>query len=75
MEGRYAYRDFVGKPKGKKPPTLLFHGYQGVSLGVKQLEHEADHSPPSSAEGRNKHNYTSSPPPHISYNVTSYLKS
>lgn len=34
----------------------------GVSLGVKQLEHEADHSSLSSAEVKNKHNYTSSPP-------------
>lgn len=65
MEGRNAYRDFVGKLKGKKPPSLLFHGYQGVSLGVKQLEHEAAHSPPSIAEVKNKHYCTSSPP----YNV------
>jgi hypothetical protein len=62
MKGRYAYRDSVGKPIGKKPLSFLFHGYQGVSLGVKQLEHETDHSPPPSAEVRNKHNYTFSPP-------------
>lgn len=62
MEGRNAYRDFVRKPKGKKPPSLLFNGYQRVSLGLKQLEHEVDHSTPSSAEVMNKHNYTSSPP-------------
>jgi hypothetical protein len=35
------------------PPSLLSNGYQVprvLSLGVKQLGHEADHSPPSSAE-------------------------
>lgn len=63
MEGRNAYWDFVGKPEGNKPHNLLFNGYGGgVSLGVKQLEHEADHSSLSSAEVKNKHNYTSSPP-------------
>lgn len=62
MEGRNAYRDIVRKPKGKKPLSLLFNGYLRVSLGLKQLEYEVDHSPPSSAEVTNKHNYTSSPP-------------
>jgi len=33
------------------PPSLLSNGYQGaLSLGVKRQGHEADHSPPSSAE-------------------------
>jgi len=32
------------------PPSLLSGGYQGSSLGLKYLGHEADHSLPSSAE-------------------------
>jgi hypothetical protein len=32
------------------PPSLLFSGYQGSFLGVKQLGHEVNHSPLSSAE-------------------------
>jgi hypothetical protein len=32
-----------------------------LSLGVKQLGHEADHSPPSSAEVKNEWCYTSTP--------------
>jgi len=34
-------------------------------LGVKQLGHEVDHSPPSSAEVKNVWNYTSTPPVHL----------
>jgi hypothetical protein len=33
-----------------------------LSLGVKRLGREADHSPPSSAEVKNAWNYTSIPP-------------
>jgi len=33
-----------------------------LSLGVKQLGHEADHSPPSSAEVKNAWSYTSTQP-------------
>jgi hypothetical protein len=33
-----------------------------LSLGVKQLVREADHSPPSSAEVKNVWSYTSTPP-------------
>jgi hypothetical protein len=41
--------------------SLLYNGYQGVSLNVKQLGHEADHSLPSIAEVKNVWSYTSSP--------------
>jgi hypothetical protein len=33
-----------------------------LSLGVKRPKHEADHSPPSSAEVKNEWSYTSNPP-------------
>jgi hypothetical protein len=36
-------------------------GSRGLSLGVKRLELEADHSPPSSAEIKNAWSYTSTP--------------
>jgi hypothetical protein len=36
-----------------------------LSLGVKQLWHEADHSPPSSAEVENAWSYISIPPIHL----------
>jgi hypothetical protein len=36
-------------------------GTRALSLGVKQLEHEADHSPPSSAKIMNVQCYTSTP--------------
>jgi hypothetical protein len=32
------------------PTSLLSNGYQGLSPGVKRQGHEADHSPPCSAE-------------------------
>jgi hypothetical protein len=35
---------------------------EALSLGVKQSGHEADHSPPYSAEVKNAWNYTSTPP-------------
>jgi hypothetical protein len=34
---------------------------EALSLGVKRLGREADHSPPSSAEVKNAWNYTSTP--------------
>jgi hypothetical protein len=36
-----------------------------LSLGIKQLRCEADHSPPSSAEVKNVWSYTSTPPIHL----------
>jgi hypothetical protein len=36
-------------------------GAGALSLGVKRPEHEADHSPQSSAEVKNAWNYTSTP--------------
>jgi hypothetical protein len=35
------------------PPSLLYNGYRGSSLGVKRPGREADHSLPSSAEVKN----------------------
>jgi len=43
-----------------QPPIQWVPG--ALSLGVKQLGHEADHSPPSSAEVKNMWSYTSVPP-------------
>jgi hypothetical protein len=40
------------------PTSFLFSGYQRI----KQLEHEVDHSPPSSAKVKNARSSTSSPP-------------
>jgi len=43
-----------------QPPIHWVPG--ALSQGVKQLGHEADHSPPSSAEVKNMWSYTSVPP-------------
>jgi hypothetical protein len=64
------WRTVVQFPTGARdfifwgPPSLLFNGYQGLSLSpsVNRPEHGADHSPPSSAEVKNKHSYTPNPP-------------
>jgi len=44
------------------PPTLLFNGYQVLSLGVKRPGREADYSSSSSAEVKNAWSCTSIPP-------------
>jgi len=45
------------------PTQPLIQWVPGVlSLGVKQLERESDHSPPFSAEVKNAWSYTSTPP-------------
>jgi len=41
------------------PSSLLFNGYLGSILGVKWMEHEFDHSPPSSTKVKNDRSYTS----------------
>jgi hypothetical protein len=45
------------------PPSLLYSEYRGraLSLGVKQMGHEADHSPLSGAEFKIDWSYTSTP--------------
>jgi hypothetical protein len=47
------------------PPSLLSNGYQalflGGGVGGKQLGHQADHSPPTSAKAKNMWIYTSTP--------------
>jgi hypothetical protein len=43
-----------------QPPIQWVLG--ALSLVVKQLGHEVDHSPPSSAEVKNAWSYTSTPP-------------
>jgi hypothetical protein len=43
-----------------QPPNLMGSGV--FSLGIKRPEHEADHSPVSSAEIKNAWSYTSTPP-------------
>jgi len=40
------------------PPRLLFSGYR---VGIKQLRHDVDHSPPYRAEVKNGWSYTSAP--------------
>jgi hypothetical protein len=47
-------------PRSAQPPTQRVPG--ALSLGVKRLEHEADHSPPSSAEVKKMCTCTSTPP-------------
>jgi hypothetical protein len=46
------------------PPSLLLNGYGGgaLSLGVKRLRLEVDHSLPSRTEVQNRWSYTSIPP-------------
>jgi hypothetical protein len=44
------------------PSRILYNGYQGYFPGVKQLECEADSSPPSSAEVKNEWGFASTPP-------------
>jgi hypothetical protein len=44
------------------PPSLLFNGYLGSFPGVKRPAIEVNHSPSSSAEGKNGWSYTSAPP-------------
>jgi hypothetical protein len=41
------------------PPSLLFSGYRGLSVEVKQSSREADHSSPSGDEVSNEWSYTS----------------
>jgi len=44
------------------PPSLLPTGHWGsLPLGIKQLEHETDHWPPTSAKVMNTQSYTSTP--------------
>jgi hypothetical protein len=44
------------------PSSLLFNGYQGLSSGVMQPRHEADHSLPFHAKVKNAQSYTSTSP-------------
>jgi hypothetical protein len=45
-----------------KPPIQWVPGGGLFPRGVKRPEHEADHSPPTSAEGKKMWVYTSTPP-------------
>jgi hypothetical protein len=42
-------------------PPVQWVPWEALSLGVKRLGREADHSPPSTAEVKNAWNYTSTP--------------
>jgi hypothetical protein len=44
------------------PSSLLLNGYRGSFQGVQRPRREGIHSPASSAEARNEHSYTSTPP-------------
>jgi len=48
---------------GHQPPIQWVPG--SLSLGVEQLGHEADYSPPCSAEVKNSWSYTFTPPVHL----------
>jgi len=43
--------------------NLLFYFYRGSFSGIKQQDHNVDHSPPPLAEVKNEWSYTSTPPP------------
>jgi len=43
------------------PPSLLYNGYQVFPGGKERPGHEANHSPPSSAEVLEEYSYTSTP--------------
>jgi hypothetical protein len=45
--------------------NIQFSGNWGLSPGVKQLECEAHHSPPASAQVKNVWSFTSTPPTHL----------
>jgi hypothetical protein len=59
-------RDFFSLPPCRDwrwgPASLLWNEYQALSPELKQPGHEADHSPPSSAEVKDARSYTSTPP-------------
>jgi hypothetical protein len=59
--GNFSLHHRVQNGLGPTQPSIQW--VQGAfSLGVKRPGHEADHSPPSSAEVKNAWNYTSTPP-------------
>jgi hypothetical protein len=46
----------------KRPDSLLYNGHRRWFAGVKLPKHQADHSPPSSAEVNNSWSQTYTPP-------------
>jgi hypothetical protein len=55
-------------------PASYPMGTGALSLGVKRLGRETDHSPPSSVEVKNARSYTSIPPVRLRGMVLSYEK-
>jgi len=58
--GNFSLHHHVQNSSGAHPPSYLI-GTRGLSLGIKGLGHEADHSPPTSVEVKNAWSYTSIP--------------
>jgi len=51
----------TGSGDNPLPPSFLFTGFLVSFLGIKNLEYEADHSPPTNTEVKNEWSYTSTP--------------
>jgi hypothetical protein len=62
--GNFSLYHHVQNDSGAHPPSFPV-GTGALSLGVKWLGHEADHSPPSIAEVKNVWSSTSTPPVHL----------
>jgi hypothetical protein len=61
FEPRWWARDFLFS-KTSRPTSVLCIGYRGSLPAVKWPARGVDHPTPSSAEGKNEWNYTSTPP-------------
>jgi hypothetical protein len=57
----FFFSKIIQTGSGVHPPSYVV-GTGPLSLGVRQLDHEADHSLPSSAEVTNERSYTATAP-------------
>jgi hypothetical protein len=60
LTGNFSLHHCVQNGSGAHPASYM--GTRGSFPGVKQLGHEADHSPSSSGKVKNAWSYTSTPP-------------
>jgi hypothetical protein len=58
--GNFPFHHCVQNGSGAQPASYPM-GNRAISLGLKRPGHEADHSPPSSADVKNAWSYTSTP--------------